>query len=83
MALIRAGADLEVRETFESALVLGAAALQKLGVEPAEIAAIGERIRVRDRERLQLELVGGLSAGKALFSGGSAQAGDSASGGRD
>jgi glutathione-regulated potassium-efflux system protein KefB len=67
--LIRAGVDLEVRETLESAFVLGAAALEKLGTPPAEIAEISARIRVRDQQRLQLELVGGMDAGKALFSG--------------
>jgi glutathione-regulated potassium-efflux system protein KefB len=77
--LIRAGADIQVRETFESALVLGAAALEKLGTPPAEIAQIGARIRERDQQRLQLELVGGPDAGRALFSGKSRQAGESAS----
>jgi glutathione-regulated potassium-efflux system protein KefB len=67
--LIRAGADLHVRETFESALLLGAEALRKLGTEPADIAEIGARIRARDQQRLELELVGGLHAGRALFSG--------------
>jgi len=69
MDLIRAGADLQVRETFESAVVLGAAALEKLGTDPAEIAEISARIRERDQQRLQLELVGGINAGRALFSG--------------
>jgi len=69
MDLIRAGADLQVRETFESALVLGAAALKKLSIDPVEIAAISARIRERDEQRLQLELVGGIDAGRALFSG--------------
>jgi len=69
MDLIRAGADLQVRETFECAVALGAAALEKLGAPPEEIGEIGARIRARDEQRLQLELVGGLSAGKALFSG--------------
>jgi len=67
--LIRAGVDLEVRETFESAIALGAAALKKLGTDPTEIADITARIRNRDLERQQLELVGGIHAGKALFSG--------------
>jgi glutathione-regulated potassium-efflux system protein KefB len=67
--LIRAGADVHVRETFESAVVLGAAALEKLGTSPAEIADISARIRERDQQRLQLELVGGPYAGKAFFSG--------------
>jgi len=69
MALIRAGADVQVRETFESAALLGAAALERLGTAPAEVAEISARIRERDQQRLQLELVGGLDAGRALFSG--------------
>lgn len=67
--LLRAGADLQVRETFESAVVMGAAALEHLGIDAAEIAAISARIRSRDQDRLQLEIVGGMYAGKALFSG--------------
>jgi glutathione-regulated potassium-efflux system protein KefB len=62
-----------VRETFECAVALGSAALEKIGVPPAEVAAIGARIRQRDQQRLELELVGGLDAGKALFSGTPAQ----------
>ena len=81
--LIRAGADVHVRETFESAVVLGAAALQKLGTPLDEIAEISARIRERDQQRLQLELAGGLDAGRALFSGKSAQAGGSGSQERD
>jgi len=76
MDLIRAGADLQVRETFESAIVLGSAALEKLGMVPADIAEIAARIRERDEQRLQLELVGGIDAGRAFFSGKSAQAGE-------
>jgi glutathione-regulated potassium-efflux system protein KefB len=74
--LIRAGADVHVRETFESAVVLGAAALEKLGAARAEIAEISARIRARDEQRLQLELAGGMRAGRALFSGRSARAGE-------
>jgi glutathione-regulated potassium-efflux system protein KefB len=67
--LIKAGADLQVRETFECAVALGTAALEKIGVPPAEVAAICARIRQRDQQRLELEIVGGLAAGRALFSG--------------
>ena len=67
--LIKAGADLEVRETFESAVLLGEAALEKLGVNREEIDDISRRLRERDRERLQMEIVGGMFAGRALFSG--------------
>lgn len=69
MDLIRAGVDLQVRETFESAMMLGASALAKLGTAPEAINEISARIRERDEQRLQLELVGGIDAGRALFSG--------------
>ena len=69
MELIKAGADMHVRETFESAVVLGRAALAKLDVPETEIDDIAMRIRERDAQRLQLEIVGGMGAGKALFSG--------------
>jgi glutathione-regulated potassium-efflux system protein KefB len=69
IALIHAGADVQIRETFESALVLGAAALEKLGTSPEQIAAIAADVRDRDRQRLELELVSGMFAGKAFFSG--------------
>jgi glutathione-regulated potassium-efflux system protein KefB len=72
MDLIRAGADFHIRETFESAIVLGAKALETLGVAPAEVAEISARVRDRDRERLQLELASGMEAGKALFRGNAA-----------
>lgn len=67
--LLRAGVDLQVRETFESAVVMGAAALEQLGIDAVEIASITAGIRARDEDRLQLEIVGGMYAGKALFSG--------------
>jgi glutathione-regulated potassium-efflux system protein KefB len=73
MELIRAGVDVQIRETFESALVLGATALEKLGTSPAEVAEISARIRQRDQQRLELELIGGMDAGRALFSGRAAQ----------
>lgn len=77
--LIRAGADVQVRETFESAIVLGGAVLETLGSTAEEVADITERIRARDHERLQLQLSDGIWAGKALFSGKRAQ-GPSSSG---
>jgi glutathione-regulated potassium-efflux system protein KefB len=69
MELIKAGADVQVRETFESAVVLGRAALTKLDVPATEIDDIDARIRERDALRLQLEIAGGMGAGKAMFSG--------------
>lgn len=67
--LIGAGADYQVRETFESAMAFGQAALERLGVAPGEIAAYDSCIRDRDRERFRRETEGGRMAAKGLFSG--------------
>jgi glutathione-regulated potassium-efflux system protein KefB len=70
LKLIKDGVDLQVRETFESALVLGALALKELGVPKEEAAEIVADIRRRDAERFQLEIVGGgLAAGAGLLIG--------------
>ncbi|WP_129792338.1 monovalent cation:proton antiporter-2 (CPA2) family protein [Sphingosinicella sp. CPCC 101087] len=72
--LIRAEADFHIRETFESALRLGEKAIEMLGAKPEEIAAYGERIRARDRQRTAVELEGGHLAARGLFSGRADQA---------
>jgi glutathione-regulated potassium-efflux system protein KefB len=68
IALVQAGADFHIRETFEAAVKLGTRALETLGATPEEIAALEADIRKRDAERFELELVGGYLAGRALFS---------------
>ncbi|MDO9382997.1 MAG: monovalent cation:proton antiporter-2 (CPA2) family protein [Hyphomicrobiaceae bacterium] len=67
LELIKQGVDLQMRETFESALVLGGMALKAVGASEAEAAEIVEDIRRRDAERFKLEVVGGLSAGVKLL----------------
>jgi glutathione-regulated potassium-efflux system protein KefB len=67
VALINAGADFHLRETFESALKLGARSLETLGASPEEIAVIEAQVRKRDAQRLELEIVGGRYAGRDLF----------------
>jgi glutathione-regulated potassium-efflux system protein KefB len=69
LELVNAGADFQVRETFESALAFGNNALLELGVPSEEAAEIIEEVRRRDTERFELELVEGLGAGKALLHG--------------
>jgi glutathione-regulated potassium-efflux system protein KefB len=64
--LIAAGVDYEVRETFESAMVFGGEALRTLGVPDAEADEILAGVRRRDMERLQLQMTGGLTAGRDL-----------------
>jgi glutathione-regulated potassium-efflux system protein KefB len=67
LELIKQGVDLQMRETFESALVLGGMALKAVGANEAEVAEIVEDIRRRDAERFKLEVIGGLAAGAKLL----------------
>jgi glutathione-regulated potassium-efflux system protein KefB len=69
LQLVAAQVDYQIRETFESALVFSQAALEALGVPQEEAAAIGAEVRRRDAARFQLELTGGVDAGKALILG--------------
>ena len=69
LALIEAGADVQVRETFESALQMGRAAALALGATEDEAAALAEQVRARDAERFALETSGGDFAGRALVLG--------------
>lgn len=56
--LIRAGVDYQVRETVESAYVMGAQGLRALGFAEADIADVAEDIRRRDDERLSEQVQG-------------------------
>lgn len=67
--LIQAGADYQIRETFESALRFGEAVLVEMGLNEAEAADTIAEVRRRDDARLDLQLTGGLSAGRALMRG--------------
>lgn len=67
LKLITNGVDKQVRETFESALMLGGLALRSVGASEAEAAEIIADIRRRDAERFKLEVVGGLAAGAKLL----------------
>ena len=69
LKLIQSGVDLQMRETFESALVLGAMALKAVGTGEAEAAETVADIRRRDAERFKLEVVGGIAAGAKLLHG--------------
>ncbi|HEY8520564.1 MAG TPA: monovalent cation:proton antiporter-2 (CPA2) family protein [Gammaproteobacteria bacterium] len=68
LELTRLHVDYQIRETFESALAFGAAALRVLGVSAEEAAEIAEDVRTRDRERFAVELASGdvLGAAKLL-----------------
>ena len=74
--LVHAGVDFQMRETFESALALGAKALSVLGVPPEEAGEVMEELRRRDAARFELELVGGIYAGRELLRGNAARPGE-------
>lgn len=67
--LIQAGAEYQIRETFESALVFGYQVLIDLGFSHDEATETIADVRRRDAERLDLQMVEGLKAGRALMRG--------------
>jgi glutathione-regulated potassium-efflux system protein KefB len=69
LRLVRAGVDFELRETFESSMTFGARVLEGLGFAAAEIDETMDDVRRRDRERLELQVVGGVTAGRSLLRG--------------
>jgi len=69
LELAHKGVEIQVRETFESAMKFGEAGLRQLGVPNEEAASIVKNLRERDAERYTLELAGGLGAGVSLLHG--------------
>jgi len=67
LRLMQAGVDYQVRETFESAMTFGGHVLKGLGHSPEEIAATLADVRQRDEDRLGLQLIGGITAGRSLM----------------
>lgn len=64
MELIRAGVDYEIRETVESALLMGAEGLRQLGLDNASVAAALEDTRRRDAQRLTEQVQGDIMSGQ-------------------
>lgn len=58
IALRQADVDYEIRESVESAMRMGNAALKGLGVPPERIEEIAEDVRKRDELRLQMQADG-------------------------
>ena len=65
--MIKQGVDFQLRETAESAFVFGEAALRALGVADDTARAVSDDMRRRDAERLELQTLGDLYAGKDLL----------------
>ncbi|MFN3526839.1 MAG: cation:proton antiporter, partial [Paracoccus sp. (in: a-proteobacteria)] len=64
MELIRAGVDYEIRETVESALLMGAESLRRLGLDEASVTEALEDVRRRDRQRLTEQVQGDIMSGR-------------------
>jgi glutathione-regulated potassium-efflux system protein KefB len=67
--LVHAGVDYQIRETFESAMSFGRAALIELGVPVDEADEIVEDVRRRDEERMELQIAGDIYSGMHLMRG--------------
>jgi len=65
--LVKAGVEYQIREVFESAIVFSGQVLRDLGFNDLEVAETLEDVRERDTARFELQLVGGLTAGRALM----------------
>ncbi len=69
LRLIHAGVDYQIRETFESALAFSEAVLTGLGIDEERAREAVQDVRERDAQRVELELVGGVEAGRRMLRG--------------
>jgi glutathione-regulated potassium-efflux system protein KefB len=75
LKLVAAGVDFQIRETFESAVRFGQAALEAMGVDEDEAARTADEVRRLDAERFDLEVAAGdVRAGIPLLIGNTAPA---------
>ena len=65
--LIRAGVDFEIRETLESAFVMGAEGLRALNCSEGSIDEVVSDIRRRDEERLTMQVQGDFMSGRDML----------------
>ncbi|MCO5731144.1 monovalent cation:proton antiporter-2 (CPA2) family protein [Rhizobium sp. SSA_523] len=59
--------EYELRETLESGFLFGRKMLEGLGIPEAQASEIGDDIRKRDEERLQIQAAKGLAAGAHML----------------
>lgn len=62
--LIRAGVDYQIRETVESAYLLGSEGLRALGFAEIDVEEAAQDIRQRDTDRLAQQIQGNMMSGK-------------------
>jgi monovalent cation:proton antiporter-2 (CPA2) family protein len=66
LELLAKGIDFEMRETFESAVEFGRAVLEGLGLAHERAVEVADYVRQRDIDRLALQQVEGIAAGREL-----------------
>jgi glutathione-regulated potassium-efflux system protein KefB len=66
LELLTKGVDFEMRETFESAVEFGRAVLEGLGLAHERAVEVADYVRQRDLERLAVQQVEGITAGRDL-----------------
>lgn len=66
LELVQKGVDGQMRETFHSALAFGQEVLLHLGVEKEVAESVVEDVRRRDTERFEMQIGGGIYAGRDL-----------------
>jgi monovalent cation:proton antiporter-2 (CPA2) family protein len=64
LELLAKEAHFQIRETYESAIAFGKAALEGLELSPERILELEAEVRGRDRERFALQQQGGVFAGR-------------------
>ncbi len=69
LRLIKANVDFQIRETYESALVFGREILLALGDDDETADDTIVDVRERDAARLDLQVAGGLEAGRSMLRG--------------
>jgi Kef-type K+ transport system membrane component KefB/voltage-gated potassium channel Kch len=65
--LIKAGVEAPIRETYDSALLLGGNLLRHFGVDDERIAETLNEVRLRDADRFALQLAGDIYSGSDLL----------------
>lgn len=67
--LVERSVTFHIRETFESAIAFGRAALVELGVPEEEADELTKDVRQRDNERFELQILGDITSGRDLMRG--------------
>lgn len=67
LELLDQNVDYQIRETLDSAMSFGRAALEELGFSPEESAEVEKEMRYRDAERLAAQQIEGVMGGASLM----------------